>query len=412
VPEDPTAPFSIDQQWQAREWPAELLAKARELRMPDNELAGMLHWNMPTENIERRIGWWEQIAKGNIRWRQLTVRDNQDFCELWANSPEDIGEWQVTVERGPNGFAQFELQERPVLNALFDGQQMVACVSFAPRETVVGGKRLWVHYGQAMRVHKDHRRHGYGNWVRSLPWGVGLWRVTHNQYDIIRARNMAMEAWNRKMMPDVASVPKRDDEVPGIPITVLQFAAKTVASVDGVRTAREDDLDGCVALINRTHAGRDLFRPYDVQFLRERMCVGLEEIGKPFWTPPYGLADLYVLERGGEIVACAGLWDRGRDMRERWRHRETGEERVVSATALLDFGCAEGHEDALAALVEHLIGVTHAHGRDFLLAALETQPRLAELLASHEAAPEVRYLQWRADEPAITAPVHVDLVYW
>jgi hypothetical protein len=387
-----------------------LLAKARELRMPDNELAGMLHWNMPTENIERRIGWWGQIAKGNIRWRQLTVRDNEDFCELWANSPEDIGEWQVTVERGPNGFAQFEMQERPLLNALYDGLTMVACVSFALRETIVGGKPLWIRYGQAMRVHKDHRRHGYGNWVRSLPWAIGINRPTQVQYDYLRSYNMTMEAWNRKMMPDVSSVPKREDQVPGIPTTVLQIPAKETAG--GGRTAREGDLARCAELVNRTHAGRDLFRPYTREFLRERLNVGLEEIGKPFWTPPYGLADLYVLERGGEIVACAGLWDRGRDMRERWQHRETGEERVVSATALLDFGCAEGHEDALAALVEQLIGVTHAHGRDFLLAALETQPRLAELLASHEAAPEVRYLQWRADEPAITAPVHVDLVYW
>jgi hypothetical protein len=232
------------------------------------------------------------------------------------------------------------------------------------------------------------------------------------QYDYLRSYNMTMEAWNRKMMPEVSSVPKREDQVPGIPTTVLQFSAKATAAADGVRTAREDDLARCAELINRTHGGRDLFRPYTREFLRERLNVGLEEIGKPFWTPPYGLADLYVLERGGEIVACAGLWDRGRDMRERWRHRETGEERVVSATALLDFGCAEGHEEALAALVGHLIGVTHALGRDFLLAALETQPRLAELLALHEPEPEVRYLQWRADEPPITAPVHVDLVYW
>jgi GNAT superfamily N-acetyltransferase len=380
--------------------------------MPDNELTGMLHWNFPTENIERRVAWWERIARGTIRWRQLTVRDNEDFCELWANSPEDIGDWQVTVERGPNGCAQFELQERPVLNALFDGLTMVACVSFSLRETVVAGKPLWIRYGQAMRVHKDHRRHGYGNWVRSLPWAIGINRPTQVQYDYLRSHNMTMEAWNRKMMPHVETVPKREDEVPGVPVPVLQFPAKPTEATRGVRPAREGDLDRCIALINRTHAGRDLFRPYPREFLRDRLAVGLAEIGKPFWSPPYGTADVHVLERDGEIVACAGLWDRGRDLRERWRHRETGEARVVSATAVLDFGCAEGREDALAALIEHLIGATHALGRDYLLAPLETVPRIAELLASHDPVPEVRYLQWRADTPAITTPVHVDLVYW
>jgi hypothetical protein len=285
-------------------------------------------------------------------------------------------------------------------------------VGFAPRETVVGGERIWVHYGQAMRVHKDHRRHGYGNWVRSLPWGVGLWHPTHNQYDYLRSDNMTMEAWNRKMMPNLESVPKRDDQVPGIPVTVMQFEAKPIVAGAGVRTAREDDLERCVELINRTHAGRDLFRPYTLDFLRNRLFASIEDLPTPFWSPPYRMCDLHVLERDGEVVACAGLWDRGRDMRERWRHRETGEERVVTATALLDFGFAEGREDALAALIEHCIGLTRTLGRNHLVAPLETQPRVAELLASHAALPEVRYLQWRTDARPITPPVHLDLVYW
>jgi hypothetical protein len=84
----------------------------------------------------------------------------------------------------------------------------------------------------------------------------------------------------------------------------------------------------------------------------------------------------------------------------------------VSAAALLDAGFADGHEDALAMLIEHLIGVTHTLGRDYLLAPLETLPEVAALLATHTPTPEVRYLQWRADTPTITAPTHVDLVYW
>ena len=407
-----TTAEKVDRIWRERELPPALLADARMLRISDTQLERMLYWNAPLERFELEIKWTGLVADGTIDWRQLTPADADAFCELWANSPEEIGEFDVTAERGPNAFASFEVQERPVLNGLFDGPTMVACVSFSLRHTIVAGERLWVRFGQAMRVHKDHRRHGYANWVRSLPWAIGINRPTKVQYDYLRSRNMTMEAWNRKMMPDVSSVPKREDEVPGMPVPVLQFPAKAAPSADGVRTAREDDLTRCAELINRTHAGRDLFRPYTREFLRERLNVGLEEIGQPFWTPPYALSDLYVFERGGEIVACAGLWDRGRDMRERWQHRETGEERVVSATALLDFGYADGQEDALAALIEHLIGVTHALGRDYLLAPLETQPRVAELLRAHDAVPEVRYLQWRADEPAITPPVHVDLVYW
>ena len=143
----------------------------------------------------------------------------------------------------------------------------------------------------------------------------------------------------------------------------------------------------------------------------ERLDAGLPP-GLRGWPRPYTIDDFYVLERGGEVVACAGLWDRGRDVLERWRHRETGEERAMTVAALLDYGFAEGQPEAMAALIEHLIGVAGGLGRDYLVAPLETLPEVAELLAGHEPVPETRYLQWRAEQPPISAPTYLDLVYW
>jgi hypothetical protein len=316
------------------------------------------------------------------------------------------------VERGPNGFASFELQERPVLNGLFDNGLMVACVSFSLRHTFVGGERISVRYGQAMRVHKDHRGHAYAHWVRSLPWAIGLNMATRVQYDYIRARNMTMEHWNKKFMPAVDSVPKREDDVPGFPVTVSQFPATASVGATGVgiRLVRASDYAQCAELINRTHAGRDLFRPYTVERLVERLEFDVPP--GPLWQPPYSAQDFWVLERRGEIVACAGLWDRGRDLREHWRHRESGQEHTVSNTSLLDIGYAAGAEDAMASLIEHLIGLTRELGRDVLTAPLETLPEVAVLLSKYEPSSETRYLQWRADTPALTTPAHLDLTYW
>jgi hypothetical protein len=373
----------------------------------------MLHWNATIERIQLEVGWADKVLNGTIRWRQLTWRDNDAFCDLWANSPEEIGEFDVTAERGPDGFASFELQERPVLNALFDGTTMVACVSFSNRTTIVGGKRLSVRFGQAMRVHKDHRRHGYANWVRSLPWGIGLNMWTEVQYDYIRGRNMTMERWNRKNMPEVGSVPKRDDDVPGIPTTVLQYPAKVASGSDEhIRNARPDDLDACAAMINRAHAGLDLFRPYTPEFLADRLDPGFVPEGPAVTARPYTYDDFYVVERGGAIVACAGAWDRGRDIRERWRHRESGAERILSVMTMLDICYAPGHEDALAALIERFTGLAHDNGRDYVVAPLETMPGVAALLTSREPVPETRYLQWRTETPALKSPAHLDLVYW
>jgi hypothetical protein len=401
----------VDAGWAERGWPGELLERARRIHIPAEVILRWFGWNAPLLRAEEEVQWAERLLLGSMRFRQLTIADNEAFCELWARSPEQIGDWDVTVERGPNGFASFELQERPVLNGLFDGAVMVACVSFSLRHTFVAGQRISVRYGQAMRVHEEHRGRAYAHWVRSLPWAVGLNMPTRVQYDYIRAHNLVMERWNRKFMPDVASVTKRDDDVPGTPVTVLQLPPPARAgSASGIRPARPADYQRCAELINRTHAGRDLFRPYSADSLTER----LEFDTPPFYPhrPTYSGEDFRVLERGGTIVACAGLWDRGRDVRERWRHRESQQERVVSSAALLDIGFAAGAEDAMASLIEHLAGETGVLGRDFLTAPLAYLPEVAALLSKLEPTEETRYLQWRADSPALTTPAHLDLAYW
>jgi GNAT superfamily N-acetyltransferase len=411
--EPPAGNESLEELFTERDWPVALLRRADELRLPRAYLEQMIRgWNAPLERIELEVDWADRVLNGPIRYRQLHRADGDAFSELWANSPEAIGEWDVTVLRGPNSFAQFQLQERPVLNGLFDGGVMVACVSFSLRNTIVAGERLSVRYGQAMRVHKDHRRHGYANWVRSIPWAIGIDRYTQMQYDYLRSHNMTMERWNRKFMPNVASVPTREDEVPGLPVTVLQIPARGEDGPAGVRPAREADIARCVDMINRTHHGRDLFRPYSAERLSDRLDEGMWGSRPPVWTPVYSWADFFVAEQAGQVVACGGLWDRGRDVRERWVHRERGDERTISVTAMLDAGHAEGHEDALAGLIEHFAARTRDLGRDYLSVHVETMPVVAGAIAHLQPEIETRYLQWRADTPPLRPPPYVDLVYW
>ena len=108
-------------------------------------------------------------------------------------------------------------------------------------------------------------------------------------------------------------------------------------------------------------------------------------------------------------------------MRERWRHKETGEERSMSVTALLDFGFAEGHEAAMAGLIAHFIGETARLGRDVLLAPLQFLPDVAALLAEYEPREDTRglgWLMWDAESEKLGRPVvtperpYTDLAYW
>lgn len=412
-----TVPPDLLELADARSIPRELVQRGVDLRVPLGSLRHWLEMNwMNAEFIERRLYWHEQLTFGPLRGREATQGDSEALSELLANAPEDVGEWEIYTERGPNALAQIRLQENVTVLVLELEGRLIACCSFTTRKTIVGGKRLSVRYGQLLRVHKDFRRRGFADQVRSLSWGAGAARPSHCQYDIMRTQNFAVVGWWNKYAPDFwENIPKKEGEVPGVRVTVLQYPARAFdGNATTIRKAREDDLDRCVELINRTHEGLDLFRPYSHEYLRNRLDDGYWGDGMRWfdtWEHVYGWDEYYAMEQEGRVVACAGLWDRGRDARDRYRRKETGEERVVSVTSLLDFGFAEAHEASMAELIAFLIGETERLGRDFLVAPLEQLPQVAVHLEQYEPVPETRALRWELDDPPITRP-HIDLSYW
>jgi hypothetical protein len=395
---------------------AETVRRALDLRVPHALIERWLTqpWGEATY-IERRLDWHERLTFGPLRGREATLIDNDAFADLWANAPEEIDEWEVTTERSPNAFAQFRLQQHVSILVIEDAGVLVACCAFAPRKVLVGGRRMMVHYGQALRVRREYRRQGYGDQVRSLPWAANAGRPTVTQYDYMRSRNFAVVGWWQKYAPGFFdNIPGREGDVPGISVTVLQYPRRAfTGEVEGIRKVRPADLKRCASLINRTHRGQDLFRPYNEHLLAERLDDGVwGEMPEGRWWPHvYGWDDYWVLEHEGRVVACAGLWDRGRDVRDRWRHRETGEEKVIQVTAVLDFGFARGHEHSMARLLRFLIGETDRLGRDYLTVPLDQLPKVVDALADLDPVPETRALRWDLSDPPVTRP-YTDLAYW
>jgi ribosomal protein S18 acetylase RimI-like enzyme len=401
-------------------WPDGLVQRALDLRVGRSMIRRWISnpWS-DVDYVVRRLDWHERMTLGSLRGREATLQDNDGFSELWANSPEEIGDWEVITERSPNAFAQFVLQEHVTVLVLEERGVLIATCAFAARVVNVAGQRLPVHYGQALRVHKDYRRQGYGDQVRSLGWAAGSARPTITQFDYMRSQNFTVVNWWQKYSPGFFDdVPEREGDVPGISVTALQYPPRPFdGDATGTRPARREDLARCATLINRTHRGHDLFREYSEAFLLERLGDGYWGPHLDPWMPPdrlpppYSLDEFYVVEEDGRIVACAGLWDRGRDIRDRWRNTKTGEKKTIETTAVLDIGFARGKEEALARLLAYLIGETAQLGRDFLTVPLDPFPKVAALLERYEPVPEVRALRWGLREPAITKP-HTDLVYW
>lgn len=395
----------------AKGWPGGLLERARAIKTPSYQLDGWLRAEPnPTFlfNVEKTIAVFERLASGPYRGRELTFWDVEAFSDLWANAPEPVGDWSVTVERSPNSTAQFGLQPGATISVIEKDHGLVACTVWAQNNCLIAGKPISIHYAQGLRVRDDMRGEGLGDLVRRLP-SPALRKPSFGQVMFMRIGNAGMAGFLEAVKFQA------DSERPQMVVGVTYLTAREeTAPAAGIRLVAETDLARCAALINRTHAGLDLFAPYSADDLKSVLDEGFWG-DRPAWRPAvYGWNEFFVLEEDGAIVACAGLWDRGRDMRERWRSKD-GETRLVEVAAALDLGCAAGREDALARLLRHLAGDAAAKGRQSLIADLEHLPAVRAELADLEPRVESRTLEWSPYAPTLPATLgecFIDLRYW
>ena len=125
-----------------RSWPDGLLRRACELRVDRGQLAfGLTHEFVGIRDVEKQLGFREQLMFGTMHVREATWQDDGAVADLYADSPEDIGEWEVTVERSPYPFAQFRLQEHVNIQVLEDRGILLAIAAHSGRNTIVEGKQ-------------------------------------------------------------------------------------------------------------------------------------------------------------------------------------------------------------------------------------------------------------------------------
>ena len=77
--------------------------------MPVSSLYSWSWFGLSLEQTAAQLGWYERMTTGDLRGRDATYADNEEFSALWSDSPEEIAGWEIIVERGPDAFAQFRL---------------------------------------------------------------------------------------------------------------------------------------------------------------------------------------------------------------------------------------------------------------------------------------------------------------
>lgn len=396
----------------AQGWPEGLVERALAVKTPSYQLA---HWLQSPANpdhlfqVERTVEVFERLANGPYRARELTFRDEEAFRDLWANGPEKAGDWLVTIERSPNALAQFRLQPGASISVIEADGELVACTVWSPANCLIGGKPVSIHYAQGLRVRADRRREGLGDLVRRFP-SRALQNPTVGQVMYLRLGNANMASFLEAVKFQAGQ------ERPQKIVSVAYLAAHASSAVlpGRIRPIEARDLARCAELINRTHEGLDLFAPYGPESLRLMLDGGVWGEPPPWRPAVYGWKDFYVVEEAGRVVACGGLWDRGRDMREIWRSASEPERRVEVAAAL-DLGCEVGREDALADLLRDFASKAAALGRQSVIADLEHLPDVSQRLHDLDPRREARTLEWSPFLPLVPKALgecYLDLRYW
>ena len=415
-------PVPADMAERARErgWDDGLVQRALDLRIPKADIEFWLSApHVTVELVRSHVRCFDRLFCGPLRNREATWRDGEALVDLYADAPEQVGEWELVVQRGPNPYAQFRLQENPNMQVIEYRGVLLAATAHSGRNTIIAGERTTTHVMSAWRVRRDFRGLGLSRLLQMSAGPMNAWfgMIT---YWYERSDNAAGRGWLDKIRTEVE---ERGSRVDDLTASVHMFdpqPAPPLADGLAIRPVEPGDLPRCVELINATHDGLDLFRPYSVEFLERHLDDPGWGPKPPFWVKVFDWDDYAVVTdaASGEVVACGGLWDKGRDVREVWTHLGTGEQRVLEPTALIDWGHAPGREDAMAALVREFAGRTAGLGRTSLLVPLDHAPALEAQLKDLPHRIETRALKCMGFySPEITCEANItrpytDLAYW
>jgi GNAT superfamily N-acetyltransferase len=300
----------------------------------------------------------------NFSIREATAADNEALLELERNSPLDLGEVELSMDRSPHYFASLALQDDARVMLAEEGGRLVGvCAAAWHRAPLLGEPRALL-YVQKGRVRPEFHRRRISSvlvWAlleswpaRGKPFDSAYWLVSaDNEASLTAVERGGLHPWPKE-----------------IHLVDLDTEAGPQGEIAAVRLG-PDRAQEVVALLNRTHAGKELFAPYS----EERLQGRLGRIPEYGWQNWWGIE-----ERTGRLVAVAGLLDLGRWWRMTRRVKASGEETTSSGAAVFDFGYADGGERQMVELLYHLLGVAASWGRDHLSICLDPEDSLYPLL--------------------------------
>lgn len=294
---------------------------------------------------------------GIITIREATKDDNEALIALEWLCSQQFNDEITSLDRKPDFFVKPDLQGNAHIWVAEVGEKLIGIHAGAFHHTLVKGERIPTVYLYDMRVHPDFRRHGvaielmHAAEKASVEMGARLWFLY-----IRKGNDPSIGLSNKYGMRRLGEVVNMSIETPG-----LEYL-----NHPSVRRASRGDALRIVHLINRTHSSFDLYIPHSVEYLNDRLAR----------VKDYSWNDMYVLEKQGRIVACAGLWDKGASERVYVYHALDNKEKTLDAKIVLDWGFEKGEEDSMGNILQHLLGEAARSGKNRLQLWLDPFPEI------------------------------------
>ncbi len=328
-----------------------------------------------------------------IRYREATRADNPALCDLERRTPLRGGDREFFFDR-QDFFVVHDLQERSVVMLAEDDGEIVGACAGALNETLVGGEKRLLLYIHHERIAPERQRQGLGGALTSAiseHWkSAGVGHID-SSYWFIGPQNTA----SRSFASRGGSEPWPE---PALNVT---FETRPDGRPSPKRIGAGPIFD-IVRLVNRTHEGRELFRPYTDVDLGRRLSMSSD----------YGWGDYYGRFAGDRLVALAGVWGRNRAMTVMARGGDGREEREVSSF-IADYGYEDGAEDEMVVLLADICAAEASKGMTGLDMNIDPRSPLRDAIGAlpHHA---WEMLLWtpRLDLPANPGSIYLDPAFF
>ncbi len=331
---------------------------------------------------------WERIFEFDVTVREATESDGPVLTEIERRCPIVLRGRSVTFDRGEDYFAFARLMEDATVGLGFVDGVPAAINCGGTRSALIGGVKRRLLVAVHTRVLPEHQRKGL--------WGA-VSRILNEKYPPGTTNGFCgfVSVDNVAMQKGFANTPDKWSTQ----ALRAQLSCESLAGPPAGRPATPADAERIVAILNTTHGSEELFLPYTVTSLTER----LERAPKQYRWERVWLTDRSVV----------GVWPAGETIRV---IVESKEGRLESRRGLvLDYGFLPGAEDEFERLLRAWCGWLARRGLDTL--SIFTSERSAGYVLLRELPSEVEaFDMWT---PGIVVPagasergLYVDQVYF